>query len=99
HEKGSSYTLDTSCDHELLNVRSKTASDGSGRENSYAKQEHRPAAKQVAQGAADENQSSQEQPIGFDHPLHTDDGCVEACLECRESDIDDSAVDKGHAGT
>src|SRR2546425_6089922 len=99
HEKSSSYTLDTSCDHELLNVRGKTASDRSPRENSYANQEHRPAAKQVAEGAANENQSSQEQPVRLDHPLHADDSCVETCLECGESNIDDGAVDESHAGT
>ena len=36
----------------------------------------------VAEGATDENQSSQEQPIRLDHPLHTDHGGVEARLEC-----------------
>ena len=56
------------------------------------------AAEQVAEGAADENQSSQEQPIRLDHPLHTDHGCVETCLECGQSYIDNGAVDKGHAG-
>src|ERR1700729_1685050 len=40
HEKGSSYTLDTSRDHELLNIRSKTAANGSGGKNPYASQEH-----------------------------------------------------------
>src|ERR1700732_5396514 len=38
-EKGSSYTLDTSRDHELLNVRGKTASDGSRCKNSHPNQE------------------------------------------------------------
>ena len=53
----------------------------------------------VAEGTADENQSSQEQSIRFDHPLNADDGCVQVCLERRQSYIDDSAVDEGHAGT
>src|SRR6516164_9949758 len=83
HEKSGSDALDTPRDYQLLNVQAKTASNRSNRENPYANQKHPSAAKQIAERPADKNQSCQEQPIRLDHPLHTDDSCVEACLERR----------------
>src|SRR5580658_7951780 len=41
NEEGSSYTLDTSCDHELLNVRGKTAGRRSRRKNPHASRNNR----------------------------------------------------------
>ena len=68
-------------------------------EDGHAREENPTAPKQVAQGAPDENQRTQEQAIRLDHPLHIHHRCVKATLYRRQSDIDDCAVDECHAGT
>ena len=99
HKKGRSHTLDTPGDHQLTNAGSPAASRGSQRENHNTQHEHAPAAVQVSERAADENQRPQKQSVGLDHPLHIDHRGMKASLERRQSDIDDRAVDKSHAGT
>src|SRR5437588_10210663 len=59
HEKGGSHTLDAPCDHQLLNTRAQSTRDRSCGENPHANQEHPSAAKQIAEGATNENQRSQ----------------------------------------
>ncbi len=45
-------------DHQLLNVRGKSAGDRGGRKDSYADKEHESASKEIAQRTTNENQSS-----------------------------------------
>src|SRR5271155_1181094 len=79
-EKSGSYTLDTARDDELLKIGGEATCDGSSRKNSHADQEHPPAAKQIAERAAHENQGAQEQSERFDDPLHAYDARVQGGL-------------------
>jgi hypothetical protein len=44
-----------------------------------------------------EDQRTQKQRVGFDHPLHVRDGRVEVPLQCGERNIDDGRIDERHA--
>ena len=80
-------------------VRGNPATHRSQGEDRYTQDEHQAAAKQITKRTPDENQRSQEESVGLDHPLHINYRCMKAGLERRQSDIDDGAVDEGHAGT
>jgi hypothetical protein len=45
----------------------------------------------------DENQRAEEERIGLDDPLDVGDGRVEMLLQRGQRDVDDRAVDEGHA--
>src|SRR5277367_2821929 len=60
HKECSPYTLNTSRDDQLMNVRGKATTDGGHSERRYTQHEYQAAAEQVAQRATNQNQRSQE---------------------------------------
>lgn len=98
YQQRSSQALNASGHEQLINVGSRTASCGCGGKDPHAHHEDHAAAKQIAQRAADQYQRAQEQTVRLNDPLHIHHGCLKARLDRRQGNIDDRAVDKGHAG-
>src|SRR5204862_4320809 len=53
----------------------------------------------IAERTADEEERGEQEGVGFNHPLQVHCGGVEARLQCRQCDVDDSAIDERHGGS
>ena len=82
----------------ISNARSQGAGGGGECKEACAEDEDQTPAEQVAERAASENQRAEKQSVGFNDPLHIDDGGVKALLQRGQRDVDRGAVDEGHAG-
>ena len=91
--------MNTPCDYQLLNVGGEATSRRCSRKDSNSNQKHQSTTQQIAQRTTQQNQGSQKQSVGFDHPLHIHHRCMKGGLERRQSYIDDGAVDESQAGT
>src|SRR2546422_4539082 len=79
----------------LIDVQCKTTAGGGCRENGYTEHVYSFAAIDVAERSPDQQQSSQQESVGFDHPLYVEHCCIEIRLKSGQRDINYRAVDKG----
>ena len=84
---------------QLADVPSKSARGRRRGEQRNADQKNAATAVVIAKRTADEQQRGEQKRVGFDHPLQVNGGGVEARLQRRQRDVDDGAVDEGHAGS
>lgn len=63
HEEGGADALDAAREHELLNVGSESAGDGSGGEDSYTDHEHQTTTVEIAERTTHQNQRCQKQAV------------------------------------
>src|SRR3954468_8624428 len=98
YEECRPQSLNASGNDEQMNIGGESASQRSRGEDGHAHQKDETASKQIAERAADENQSAEEQSVRRDDPLHIHDGGLKAGLEGGQSDVDHGAIDEGHAG-
>ena len=91
------HTLNGAGDDELMDrLRESACSRGEGKDSDPC-HEDTPAAEEISRGASDENECAEEQAVGLHDPLHVDYGGFEAGLQRGQGDVDDRAVDEGHA--
>ena len=99
NEERRADSLNAAREDQMMDGRGNTATGGGEGEDHNTEEENPAATIQVAEGASDEDQGGQQEPIGFDDPLDIDDRCVKAGLESRQGDIDDGAINERDAGT
>ncbi len=81
-----------------MDIARETAGGGGESEKGHASKEDTATAEEVAGRAADQDEGTEEQAIGFDDPLHVDDGSFEGGLQSGQGDVDHRAVNEHHAG-
>ena len=96
-EQRGADALDRAGVDELMDILREAAGGGGDREDGDAHDENPTPAEEVAGRATDENECAEEEAVGFDDPLDVDDGGIEGGLKRGQGDVDDGAVDEGHA--
>jgi hypothetical protein len=97
HEQSAGNALNGARDDQLTDAFSQPAANRREREESDAGAEDAPPAEAVAHRSASQKQGGEKKRVGFDYPLHVENRRVEVFLQRGQRDVDDRAIDEGHA--
>ena len=96
-EEGGADPLQRAPNDEETCGRREATQDRRGRKRRDAEEEDALAAELVAHRAPDQNQRTQKQRVGLDHPLDVRDRRPKAVLKCWQRDVDHCRVGERHA--
>jgi NAD dependent epimerase/dehydratase family len=97
NEERAADPLHRTCDDELRNSWRQAAPDRREREDENAQRIDTATPNMVAQGSPNQDKGREKEGVHLHYPLHIRRGGVQVSLEYRQGDIDDGAVNEGHA--
>ena len=96
-EQRAAYALDGPRTDQLVHVGRNTTPDRRHSEERNPQGEDAPPPKVIAECPAHEHEGSEEKQIRLHDPLQVGGRCMQVCLQHWQGDVDDGAIDKGHA--
>ena len=97
NEQRAADPLHRTCDDELSNSRRQAAPERSERKDKNAQRIDTATPNMVAQGSPNQDEGGEKEGVHLHYPLHIRRGGVQVSLEHGQGDIDDGAVNEGHA--
>src|SRR5204863_6550907 len=99
NEKRGAKSLNCASSDQLPDIPSESTSGRCQRKERDTNEKNAPAPIMIAERTADEQERGEQKRISFDDPLQIRSSGVEACLQGGQRDVDDGAIDEGHAGS